>query len=71
MTGGQAELVLGGAGAAAAATNTSHGARRAGRAGSIPVVRASREEVEAHAGQLARIDEKSGGRCLWLRLESG
>ena len=71
MTGGQAELVLGGAGEAAAAASTSHHARRAGRAGSIPVVRASREEIEAHARQLVRIDEKSGGRCLWLRLESG
>ena len=71
MTGGQAELVLGGAGVAAAATNTSPAARRARGAGAIPVVRASREEIEAHASQLARIDEESGGRCLWLRLESG
>ena len=71
MTGGQAELVLGGAGETAAATSTSHDARRARRAGSIPVVRASREEIEAHASQLVRIDEKSGGRCLWLQLESG
>lgn len=71
MTGGQAELVLGGAGEAASATSTSHDARRARRAGSIPVVRASREEIEAHASQLARIDEKSGGRCLWLQLENG
>ena len=72
MTGGQAELVLGGAGEAAAATSTSHGgARRARRGGVISVMRASREEIEAHASQLARIDEKSGGRCLWLQLESG
>ena len=72
MTGGQADLVFGGAGEAAAATSTSHGgARRARRGGVISVMRASREEIEAHASQLARIDEKSGGRCLWLQLESG
>ncbi len=72
MTGGQAELVLGDAGEAAAATSTSHGgARRARRRGLISVMRASREEIEAHASQLARIDEKSGGRCLWLQLEGG
>ena len=71
MTGGQAVLELGSTGEAAAATGASHGACRARRAGSIPVVRASREEIEAHASQLARIDEKSGGRCLWLRLEGG
>ena len=72
ITGGQAELVLGDAGEAAAATSTSHGgARRARRRDLISVMRANREEIEAHASQLARIDEKSGGRCLWLQLEGG
>ena len=68
MTGGQAVLELGGATVAA---NVSPGTSRATRTGSIPVVRASRDEIEAHASQLAHIDEKSGGRCLWLQLEGG
>ena len=71
MTGGQAVLELGGSGAGAAGASVGHDAPRTRKAGSIPVVRASPEEVQAHAGQLAHIDEKSGGQCLWLRLESG
>ena len=71
MTGGQAVLELGGAGETVMATNASRGEPRSRRAGSIPVVRASREEIEAHARQLAHIDEKSGGLCLWLHLENG
>ena len=71
MTGGQAVLELGGAGGTATAASVSRRASRARAAGSIPVVRASREEIEAHARQLAHIDEKSGGRCLWLHMESG
>ena len=71
MTGGQALLELGGAGETATAASVSSGPSRVRPAGSIPVVRASREEVEAHARQLAHIDEKSGGRCLWLQVERG
>ena len=70
MTGGQAVLALGGAGGAAAAVASRAGSRPR-RTGSIPVVRASPEELEAHARQLALIEEKSGGQCLWLRLENG
>ena len=71
MTGGQAMLELGGAGETAAVAASLRGVPRARRIGSIPVVGASREELEAHARQLARIDEKSGGQCLWLRLDDG
>ena len=71
MTGGQAVLELGRTGGTAKARSVLRGASRERRAGSIPVVRASRKEIEAHARQLARIDEKSGGRCLWLRIERG
>lgn len=70
MTGGQAVLELGSAGDAKAAS-VSGVSTRAREAGSIPVVRASPEELEAHADQLGHIDERSGGQCLWLRLESG
>ena len=71
MTGGQAMLELGGPGGSAPSEGVSHGAPGVRGAGSIPVVRARPEEVQAHARQLAHIDEKSGGRCLWLRLEGG
>ena len=70
MTGGQAVLELGGAGESTIAVSL-RGEPRARRNGSIPVVRASREELEAHARQLAHIDGKSGGQCLWLKLEGG
>ena len=69
MTGGQAVLELGGAGETVAVASSPLGESRIRRAGSIPVVRASREELAAHSNQLAWIDEKSGGRCLWLRLD--
>lgn len=71
MTGGQAMLELGGPGGSASSEGVSHGASGVRRAGSIPVVRAHPQELQAHALQLAHIDEKSGGRCLWLRLEGG
>ena len=71
MTGGQAVLALAGAGETAAVVLSLRGEPRARRIGSIPVVRASREELEAHVRQLAHIDEKSGGQCLWLRLDNG
>ena len=70
MTGGQAVLELGGT--SDTATGTSERARsRSLRPGTIPVIRANREEHSAHERQLAGIDEKSGGRCLWLHPETG
>ena len=71
MTGGQAMLELGGPGDTAQSAGISHGVSRLRRDVPIPVVRASAGELQAHASQLAHIDEKSGGQCLWLRLESG
>ena len=71
MTGGQAVLELGRTGGTATATSALRNASWVRKADSIPVVRASREEIEAHASQLAHIDEKSGGRCLWLQIERG
>jgi len=71
MTGGQGVLALGGAGESAVAGGAPTGERRRRSSGSIPVLRADPEELGAHARQLARIDEESGGRCLWLHRESG
>ncbi|MCY4349272.1 MAG: DNA polymerase III subunit epsilon [Thiotrichales bacterium] len=70
MTGGQAMLDLGGPGDNTASGDISHGAPGARRAGSIPVVRASPQELKTHESHLAHIDEKSGGQCLWMRLEN-
>ena len=71
MTGGQAVLELGRSGETATAANALGGASHVREVGSIRVVRASPEELKAHASQLAHIDEKSGGQCLWLQLEGG
>lgn len=35
----------------------------------LRVLRASADEMELHAGQLADIDKASKGKCLWLSLE--
>ena len=70
MTGGQAVLELGDK--ADTATGTRGTAMPRSRVpGSIPVIRASPEERSAHERQLAAIDEKSGGQCLWLHSETG
>jgi DNA polymerase-3 subunit epsilon len=37
----------------------------------LVVLRASEEELAAHARQLLEIDKASGGACLWRRLEAG
>ena len=69
MTGGQAVLELGSAGDTVTVASGSGGVLRGRRTGSIPVVRASREELEAHSNQLVHIDEVSDGQCLWLQVE--
>ena len=69
MTGGQALLQLGSS-EIAEATSVLRGESRVRKTRAISVVRASRDEIEAHASQLADIDERSGGRCLWLQLDN-
>ena len=71
MTGGQATLELDGAGDTMRSAVVPADASRSRRAGSIPVVRATAAELQAHEDQLAHIDGKSGGQCLWLRFEGG
>ena len=70
MTGGQAVLELGG-GDTTVRASTSRRVPSPRAAGALAVPRASPDELEAHARQLAHIDEKSGGECLWLRLDRG
>ena len=71
MTGGQAVLELGGDGGSDTRVSTPRGVPSPRTAGALTVPRANAGELEAHARQLARIDEKSGGECLWLRLDRG
>ncbi len=78
MTGGQVALSLGGSGAewrgtAPAGGTADSGERRAiDREGlSLRVVRASPQDLEAHARRLQMIDDASGGRCLWRAQEEG
>ena len=71
MTGGQAVLELGEDDGMNAVAGAPRDVPRRRRAGSIRVLRAGPTENEAHLHQLARIDEKSGGQCVWLRLEDG
>jgi DNA polymerase-3 subunit epsilon len=70
MTGGQAELGLGQDPDASEAT----GFRRQGldRSGLVLVVqRATAEELAAHEAALDRIEQASGGHCLWRQADAG
>ena len=70
MTGGQAVLELGGN--SDTATDAFEKARpRSISPGSIRVIRANPVERSAHDELLARIEERSGGRCLWRHPEAG
>ena len=71
MTGGQAVLELGEDDGMSTVAGAPRDVPRRTRVGSIRVLRAGPTENEAHLHQLAHIDEKSGGRCAWLRLEDG
>lgn len=71
MTGGQTSLHLG----SEAETGTMVDAGQASiirldkKRKKLPVIAASREEIEAHKALLAVIDEKSDGECLWLKSD--
>jgi DNA polymerase-3 subunit epsilon len=64
MTRGQETLDIVMAGAEAPVVALSASPLRA----SLVVVRASDEEVAAHAAMCARIEKESKGRCLWMRI---
>jgi DNA polymerase-3 subunit epsilon len=72
MTGGQTALSLGNQDAAETSSgDRSVGIRRlaAGRP-PLKVVRASEQELAAHAASLEQLAKASGGNCLWIALES-
>ncbi len=66
MTGGQARLTLGGETEADGITADPRRPVRADRP-RLKVLRASDEELAAHAQRLAAIDKASDGNCLWLK----
>lgn len=68
MTGGQTALSLEAEEAGADGVVTRGIRRLAPERPPLAVVRASAEELHAHEAWLARLDEASGGTCLWRRL---
>ena len=71
MTGGQAVLELGANANPASVDALDRREPRSRRTGiHSRDSRANPDESAAHARQLAGIDEKSGGRCLWLHPEA-
>jgi DNA polymerase-3 subunit epsilon len=68
MTGGQTTLSLGGSGQPGGAAAPEAIRRISGRP-ALRVVRASADELAAHDAVLATLDEKSGGNCLWKKLD--
>ncbi len=68
MTGGQGALTLDEAGDA---TEVRSAAKKAKRPrGTLVVIRASAEELQAHEQRLAALDKASGGKTVWRRLDS-
>jgi len=71
MTGGQTDLSLGEEDEQNEG-GEDIGPRRVGRDGlSIPVMAPTSEELAAHEAWMQRINEKSGGNCIWLKLQDG
>jgi DNA polymerase-3 subunit epsilon len=71
MTGGQAVLFDDGRSPiAAAAAQVEHELLRISTNGALRVIAANAEELLAHQAWLEEIDKKSGGRCVWRRLEA-
>jgi len=66
MTGGQVRLSLGGM--SETALGKAEQPRPVSRQGiRLPVIRATDEELAAHAERLGAIDKASGGQCVWLK----
>lgn len=70
MTGGQVTLFQEGAVAATMEAVASAVRRLAADRPALPVILAVEAELAAHRAWMEEIDKKSGGRCLWKRLEA-
>ena len=66
MTGGQVDLVLGGQSHTTGDLGTQEIRRLPPDRPQLPVIKATAEEVAVHCGQLTRIQQISGGQCVWL-----
>lgn len=73
MTGGQTALfddVRDAAAAAVAAAVQSEIRRIVGARAALPVIPPTAEELAAHEAWLEELDKKSGGQCLWRKLNA-
>jgi DNA polymerase-3 subunit epsilon len=70
MTGGQSMLALDEAARASGGERLDDAAVSVRPAGPLTVVRASAEELAAHAQLTALLQKASGGTCLWASIES-
>lgn len=70
MTGGQTALFDEAREPGAVAAAVQPEIQRIVARGALPVVRATAEELAAHEAWLEELDRRSGGRCLWRRLEN-
>ncbi len=66
MTGGQTGLELGGSGSDASGNDNAEPVRKA-VSHILPVLKATEVENQVHEKYLAFLNEKSKGRCLWLK----
>lgn len=72
MTGGQTDLSLGVDDESESARGEENAPRIIDREGlTIPVPAPTAEELVAHEAWLKRIEEESGGNCIWLKQQGG
>jgi DNA polymerase-3 subunit epsilon len=72
ITGGQTDLSLGGDDAddsSGGVENVPHAINREGL--TIPVPKPAADELAAHEAWLKRVEEQSGGNCVWLKQQGG
>lgn len=71
MTSGQTDLALGGQSEGGNSSDSGDAIRRLpDNRQPLPVLSASAEEIAAHQEMLALVDSKSGGNCLWQRIQA-
>ncbi|MCC6302370.1 MAG: DNA polymerase III subunit epsilon [Gammaproteobacteria bacterium] len=70
MTGGQSRLLLEAEPEAVTLVSQAPVVRLSADRAPLPVIHASEVERESHARQLEAIDRASGGKCVWLRLDT-
>ena len=69
MTGGQANLLLGGASSDSGLLHQEPLRRLDADRKPLKILRATKKEIKAHVGRLEAIDKASEGKCVWKGLE--